>query len=135
MKAIFIISLMLVCISCTAQLGLSKKSIMTTYGKPIVDSISTEGKPYIMYGQKAKSEINGETIWFFTTFYFNPEHTCIKTLIMTPISEINWWVNTFNKEDVQLSEKKWKDYKTNSIITLTIDDDGKWVNIIQRYDN
>ena len=99
-----------------AQFGKTKTEIAGTHGWSYESGVTTdEEKLSYIYYDKTLENNSGKTYFSRSVYYFNKEGYCNMKKIMEPVSEINAWVKTFNKDIVRVDKMKWKDYSTGIV--------------------
>ena len=107
------------------QIGKSRNDIIKELEYDYEPGTTDDGMKYISYGEEFTTEKSGTyTRYKFIYFFTNDDgtETCHFWMILEPSSEINSWVSYFNKELVKIEYMKWKDYETNILYTLDIED-------------
>lgn len=111
------------------QVGQTLSSLKAEYGSNFTDGFTDPLEDnsklyYVLYNDQLESTQSG-TYTRVKSMYFesnNPDEICLFWRIIEPSSEANSNIKYFNKELVKLSDLKWKDYETNLIYTIVVED-------------
>jgi len=97
--------------------------IIKEYGTNFTTGTSSDGVKYLQYVTPTNSEASG-TFDLVQFFYFtnlpNGKEGCYMWKIIVPSSEVNHWVSTLKHKYVEVNDMAWKDYKTNMLYVITL---------------
>lgn len=109
----------------SGQIGESRRDIIKEKGRDYEKGVTDEGNNYIGYEEEFTTERSGTytryKAYFFTKFDDGSE-VCHSWKIIEPSSETNPWVSTFKRDLVEIGYMKWKDYESNIIYTVKVDE-------------
>ncbi len=126
----WIIALMLFAFSTVnAQVGESLSDLIEVKGSKYEEGFTQandEGDSlyYVSYTQDVLNE-SQEIVEITKAYYFlekASDATCIEWRLIMPIDEVNAVVRFYNNTYVKLDDMLWKDYETNVLLYLELDD-------------
>lgn len=111
--------------SILAQIGQSRDDIIAEYGQHYEVGETNDGIKYISYDKEYTTEQSGTYIQAKAIYFFEADdgtHVCHKWLIIEPSSETNSWVKLLNKDFVKIGYMEWKDYESNILYKIEVED-------------
>lgn len=104
-----------------AQILQTHNEIVDTYGIPFYEGITENGEKFLYYKIPVKTETSGiynqRKLMFFKKSEDGTE-ICYKWKVLEPSSELKLNVTSFNRNLVQIGDKKWKDYGKSIVYEL-----------------
>lgn len=112
--------ILLVTLEGFSQIGKSYRELLDNFTKDIsLSTIDTSkndnGSNHIIIEKKDKTKV------IASSYFFDNNDICYSQRIMCPSIVLNSLVKDFNIKYVKISELKWKDYSSNSLMTVNID--------------
>ena len=108
-----------------AQIGQSRSDIISEYGYNYETGSTDDGTEYLSYEREFSSDQSGAYISFKVIYFTEAEdgtQFCHYWKILEPSSETNAWVSSLNERLVKMGYMEWKDYETNTLYKLEIED-------------
>ena len=107
------------------QIGQNRRDIIKEKGYDYKPGTADDGTKYISYKEEFTTEQSGTytrlKAIYFTTIDDGTD-ICHYWRIYEPSSETNPWVSYFKKRFVEVDYMKWKDYESNIIYELDVED-------------
>lgn len=108
-----------------AQIGQSRSDIIKEKGYSYKSGTADDGTKYITYEEEFSTEQSG-TYTQYMGIYFSTiddgTEICHFWKIVEPSSETNPWVSYFKKNMVEVEYMRWKDYESNILYKLEVED-------------
>ena len=98
-----------------AQLGSTKSEIIHKYGDNYKEGETVDGIPFVSF-----TDINGTTV--STSCYYFVKGICKWSRLILPSSGSVSYLNTLNSQFTKVANLTWKDYKSNILFVVSIDE-------------
>lgn len=125
MKKLIFAVLVLFSMTSIAQLAVTKTEIIQKLGYDYESGVTDDGTPYIMYAREMETTTSGAYTQFKAIYFFTTDDgvtLCFMWKIFEPASETNNNVAYYNSRFVKIGNKKWKDYETDIVYSLEVQD-------------
>ena len=120
------IIILLITLSSKAQLLMSKTDVTEEYGDDYKTGTTDDGKDYIFYEKELETDASGKYIQQKVIYFVElaeGEKFCNAWKIIEPSSEANSVVNHIMDEGlVKVDNMQWKDYETNILYHVKVDE-------------
>ena len=104
-----------------AQILQTHNEILEAYGTPFHEGVTEEGEKFLYYKIPVRTETSGvysqRKVMFFKKSDDGTE-ICYKWKVLEPSSELKLNITSFNRNLVQIGDKKWKDYGKSIVYEL-----------------